>query len=134
MSANTVPRVAFPRLIVRNADAAIEYYRSAIGADLVERHAEPDGLVGYAQLALNGQPLALSEEMPDWGWLSPMTLGGSAVLIQLELGDCDETAGQMIAGGAEAVVPIADRPYGKREGRLRDPFGHLWVLSQELAS
>ena len=26
-------------------------------------------------------------------------------------------------------MEIKDRPYGKREGRIRDPFGHLWVLS-----
>jgi hypothetical protein len=31
-----------------------------------------------------------------------------------------------------AVVPVADRPYGKREGRIEDPFGHLWIVSQIL--
>ena len=37
-----------------------------------------------------------------------------------------------IAEKAEVVVPIKDRPYGKREGRIRDPFGHLWILSMEV--
>jgi catechol 2,3-dioxygenase-like lactoylglutathione lyase family enzyme len=27
------------------------------------------------------------------------------------------------------VVPIEDRPYGRCEGRVRDPFGHLWIPS-----
>lgn len=35
----------------------------------------------------------------------------------------------MVERGARVVVEIKDRPYGKREGRVRDPFGHLWVLS-----
>jgi len=39
----------------------------------------------------------------------------------------------MLVRKAEVVVPIEDRPYGKREGRLRDPFGHLWILSQQIA-
>ncbi len=39
----------------------------------------------------------------------------------------------MIKHDAEVIIPIQDRPYGKREGRFRDPFGHLWILSQELA-
>jgi PhnB protein len=33
----------------------------------------------------------------------------------------------------EVVIPIQDRFYGKREGRVRDPFGHLWVLSRPIA-
>jgi PhnB protein len=36
----------------------------------------------------------------------------------------------MVARGAEVVVPIADRPYAKREGSVRDPFGHLSILSR----
>ena len=70
MSLPVGPRAAFPRLIVRDADAAIAFYQKALGAELVERVAEPDGLVGYARLRLGDFALALSEEVPDWGWIS----------------------------------------------------------------
>lgn len=133
MSTPPVPRAVFPRLIVRGADAAIEFYQNAFGAELMERFAEPDGLVGYARLTLGDFSLALSEEVPDWGWLSPLSLGGSPVLIQLEREDCDMVAEKMLAEKVEIVIPIKDRPYGKREGRIRDPFGHLWILSQQVA-
>ena len=36
----------------------------------------------------------------------------------------------MVSAGAEVVFGIADQFYGRREGRLRDPFGHLWIISQ----
>ncbi len=39
----------------------------------------------------------------------------------------------MVAGGATVVFPIADQFYGAREGRLRDPSGHLWILSKKTA-
>jgi PhnB protein len=133
MPAPPNPRGFLPRLIVRDVDAAIAFYRNALGAELVERFAEPDGRVGFAKLTLGGFPLSLSEEVPEWGWISPVSLGGSPVLIQLELEDCDLVAEKMVAEKAEIVIPIKDRPYGKREGRLRDPFGHLWILSQEVA-
>lgn len=71
-----VPRAAFPRLIVRGADAAIAFYQNALGAELAERFAEADGLVGYARLTLGDFSLALSEEVPDWGWNSPLSLAG----------------------------------------------------------
>lgn len=28
------------------------------------------------------------------------------------------------------IIPIEARHYSPREGRLRDPFGHLWIVSQ----
>ena len=132
MLEETTPTEVFPRLIVRDVDAAIEYYRAALGADLLERHAEPDGLVGFAKLGLGEIRLALSEEVVDWGWLSPKILGGSSVLMQIEVFDSNGIADRMTSEGAEIVIPVKDRPYGKREGRLRDPFGHLWIPSQSL--
>ncbi len=132
MSAPPNPRSFFPRLIVRDVDAAIEFYQKAFCAELVERFAEPDGRVGFAKLTLGDFPLSLSEEVSEWGWISPVSLGGSPVLIQLELEDCDMVAEKMVAERAEVVIPIKDRPYGKREGRIRDPFGHLWILSQQV--
>ena len=44
--------------------------------------------------------------------------------------DADSVGRAMEAGGAQVIVPIEARYYGPREGRLRDPFGHLWIVSQ----
>jgi uncharacterized glyoxalase superfamily protein PhnB len=30
------------------------------------------------------------------------------------------------------VVPVSDHDYGDRAGRLRDPFGHLWMIAKTL--
>lgn len=38
----------------------------------------------------------------------------------------------MIAHGAEVIVSIKNQPYGKRSGCIRDPFGHLWIITGEL--
>ena len=37
-------------------------------------------------------------------------------------------AQRMIDAGATVVVSVSDSEYG----RLRDPYGHLWLLSQPL--
>ena len=31
--------------------------------------------------------------------------------------------------GAEEVYPMADQFYGDRAGRVRDPFGHHWIIA-----
>lgn len=38
----------------------------------------------------------------------------------------------MVNSGGEVIIEIDDRPYGKREGRVRDPFGHAWILSKTI--
>lgn len=127
------PLVGFPRLVVRDAAAAIKFIQDALGGKLIEHYAEPDGRVVHSKLSLGNLSVSLVEEVPDWGWHSPASLGGSPVLIQLEFKDCDAVGERMVKHGAEVVIPIKDRTYGKREGRFCDPFGHLWILSQEIA-
>ena len=128
------PLGGYPRLVVKGADDAIVFLKRTIGGVLEDRFADPDGRVVYSKLMLGDVPLSIVEEVQEWGWTSPQTLGGSPVLMQLDFENCDEVAARMLAHDAEVVVAIQDRAYGKREGRLRDPFGHLWILSQDLAA
>ena len=121
-----------PRLICRDTDAAIAFYRQVFGAELLERYAAPDGRVVHAALALGSAVLALAEEHPDRDNVAPATLGGSGVLLQLEVPDPDAVERRAVAAGARVVFPVADQFYGRREGRLEDPFGHRWIVGREL--
>jgi PhnB protein len=40
--------------------------------------------------------------------------------------------GRALAEGAKAVLPLADQPYGYRQGRQEDPFGHFWIVSANI--
>ena len=64
--------------------------------------------------------------------LSPATLGRTPVVLSLTFPNVDEAAARFIEAGGEVVIPVDDRPYGRRDGRLIDPFGHLWILGQPL--
>lgn len=46
--------------------------------------------------------------------------------------DVDGAWKRAVAAGAEVVYPLADQFYGERGGRLRDPFGQQWMLSQRI--
>ena len=54
------------------------------------------------------------------------------MILALDVDDADAVGKAMIAAGATVVYPIQDREYGARGGRLADPFGHLWMISQPL--
>lgn len=118
-----------PRLVVADPDRAIDFYLSALGAELRHKFVDGDGVVVHAELALGDAVFSLAQEVEEWGLLSPFTLGGSASLITLEVEDAPLAGERMVAHGATVVIPIEDRGYGRCEGRVRDPSGHLWIPS-----
>ena len=118
------------RLVVRGADRAIEFYQAALGAERGVRYTAPDGSVIHAELTIGGAKVTIKDE--DEYDPGPRTLGGSPVLMELDVDDADAVAERMLAAGATVVFPVNDQPYGERGGRLADPFGHLWMISQKI--
>jgi PhnB protein len=72
------------------------------------------------------------DENPDAFNLSPEALGGTSVRISLIVDDPDGATVQAIGAGATEVFPVDDQPYGFRQGRVADPFGHHWLIGKPL--
>ena len=129
--ANLVTSMSF-HICVAGASAAIDFYREAFGAKELMRLTEPDGTVGHAEIQIGNAVLSISDEYPDYGTLSPQTIGGSPVKIHLDVPDVDAFAERAIKAGATLVRPIEDQFYGARSGQLKDPFGYTWIVSTHL--
>ncbi len=121
----------YPRLVVAGAAAAIDFYVRTLDAKETERYTTPDGKIVHAQLTVGGSTLTLKDE--DSTDPAPGSLGGTPVIMTLDVSDADAVGARMEEAGATVVFPIGDTPYGQRMGRLRDPFGHLWMISQDTA-
>ncbi|MFC6880140.1 MULTISPECIES: VOC family protein [Actinomadura] len=121
-----------PRLIVSDPDGASAFYQQVLSAEEVFRAPGDDGRPTVVDHRIGDWSFRVSPAVAAWGWTSPEDLGGSPVLMEIEVDDPDAVGARMTAHGAEVVVPIENRPYGKRSGRLRDPFGHLWIITGEL--
>lgn len=118
-----------PKLIVTDADAAIGFYSRALGATLTSRITDDNGIVVHAELSMGGSVFALAQAVGEWGWHAPESLNESGVLLIVTVPDPDSTAERMVQNGASVVIPVENRPYGKRQGRVKDPHGHLWIIS-----
>ncbi len=119
-----------PYLSVRNAQAAIEFYKKAFGATEIGRISMPDGSVAHAELEIGGARIMLADENKEWGNLSPQTLGGTASGICLYVENVDEVFARALHEGAkvEGEMEVKDQFYGDRSGSLLDPFGHKWMI------
>jgi PhnB protein len=121
-----------PMLTVKNAVAAIDFYRNAFNAVEQARFTAPTGHV-VAEVTINGLPFFVVDENPQAFNLSPKSLDGTTVRINLIVDDPEATAAQAVAAGASEIFPVADQPYGLRQGRVADPDGHHWLIGKPLA-
>lgn len=64
---------------------------------------------------------------------TPQTLGGVSAKFLITCENVDAAFARAVEAGAEVVFPLTDQFYGHRDGRVRDPFGHEWLLSQKIS-
>ena len=123
-----IRQTAAPRLRVKNAAAAIEFYKRAFGAREIMRF-DVHGQIAHAELTIGNATIMLGEEAPEYGFPGPAALGGSPVSIHLFVDDADAVAAQAVAAGARLVRPVSDQFYGDRSGLVADPFGYNWDIA-----
>jgi PhnB protein len=119
-------------IVVQGAARAAEFYRDAFAAEEVERIPVPDGRLMSVQLRIAGSVLHLADEFPEMGVLAPPSIGGTPVVLALEVPDAEGVFARAVAAGATVLQPVADMFWGDRSGQLEDPFGHRWNVSQHL--
>ena len=122
----------FAYLRVRDSAAAIRFYEQAFGAVERFRLVEPSGRVGHAELQLGPAVLMLSDAFPEYGLDAPVEGQNPAVSLHLHVANADELAARAVAAGATLLMPPTDQFYGERSCRLRDPFGHVWLLGHSI--
>lgn len=129
--AHTIHEV-FAYLRVRDATAAIRFYTEAFGAVERFRLTEPSGRVGHAELQLGPAVLMLSDAFPEYGLEAPDGTRDIGCAVHLHVDDADALAARAVAAGATMLMPPTDQFYGERGCRLRDPFGHTWLIGHEI--
>lgn len=134
MSTNIKPipdgyHCATPSLTVRDASAAIEFYKAAFNATELYRLNMDNGKIAHAEFKIGNSMFMIADENPDWGSISPETLGGSPVQLHLYVEDADATYEAAIAAGAKSTMPVELQFWGDRMGSVVDPFGHHWMMA-----
>jgi PhnB protein len=132
MSAKPIPEgyhTLTPFLTVRNAARAIEFYKQAFGAQERGVAKGPDGKVMHAELKIGDSVIMLSDEYPEFGSLSPQSVGGSPMGLHIYIENVDAAFDRAVKAGAQVEMPVMDQFWGDRYGKLKDPFGHKWSIA-----
>jgi PhnB protein len=123
-----------PYIVVKGAAEAIDFYKAAFGAVEDFRLTEPGGgKIGHAEMLIGSARFMLADEWPDFGALSPTTIGGTAVRLHLLVENTGATMDRAVAAGAILLRPAKDQFFGERTGLIADPFGHEWFIASRIA-
>lgn len=121
-----------PFHVVRDAAAAIEFYRRVFGAHVVDVTEMPDGeggtLVAHATLDFGRGRLQIADPLPGFGLVAPPEEDAVCSSIALYVPDVDAVMTAAEAAGATVREPVADFVSGDRFGSIRDPHGIRWAV------
>lgn len=120
-----------PYLAFKDANSAIEFYKKAFGAEELFRIDDGDR-IGHAELKIGAAIFMLSEENPEYGALSPETVGGSPVSLMFYVPDVDRFTEKAVESGLKVIRPVQDQFYGDRSGFFEDPFGYKWSIATHI--
>lgn len=126
----TTKTLISPMLSVRRGSEAIEFYQTALGAELLFRIDDDAGDV-VAQLAVDGADFWIHDESPEYANFSPESLNGSTTRMVLVVSDPDAAFERMIKAGSR-VVSVVQEQHGWYIGRVCDPYGHHWEIGKKL--
>ena len=122
-------------VVYQNPKAALAWLEKAFGFELAMLLEDADGNLAHSQMEFGDSYVMIGQE---WSadHKSPKSVGGKntqTVHVQIE-GDVDAHFARAKAAGAEIMAEPETQFYGDRTYRCRDPEGHIWTVSQTVAS
>jgi PhnB protein len=121
-----------PQLFIPGGVTDISFYSKAFGAIEIRHWRNDDGSIHVAELSINETIFHLHEERPNKGQLEPNRVNGVTTLIGLFVEDVDTVMKTALEAGAILLSPAQDYDYGYRQGNIKDPFGHQWMIQMEI--
>ncbi|MCH5600756.1 VOC family protein [Niabella ginsengisoli] len=111
-----------PYLILKNADAFIEFTKVVFGAtEIFKSYRDNDNkIIMHAEVQINGCNIMFADMNEFYG------VANGNLFIYVE--DADKTAAVALENGAKIINELADQDYG-RSGGIEDPFGNVWWLT-----
>jgi uncharacterized glyoxalase superfamily protein PhnB len=117
-------QLAYPIVSYEDANAAVEWLKSAFGAEEIGVHRDDEGNVAHMELDFEGAIVMGGTR--GIGELAGKVEIGHPSSVYLVISDPDAHHARAAEAGAEIVIPLRDEDYGSRGYTARDPEGNLW--------
>ena len=125
-------------MIVSDSEEALGFYRRVFGAKSSRDELFFDTVRGgkSALFSIGDSLFAISDEKVEIGARSPITFGGTPVVIQIFVENVAEVINRALDEGAELSLPSTDEVpivvmHGNVQfGNVTDPFCYVWSITK----
>ena len=121
-----------PQLFIKSGIKDIDFYSEAFDARILRTWLNEDDTIHVAELTIEGAMFHLHEESLKSGSFCPDRFNGTTTTIGLFVQDVDRFMEKALAAGAKEISPARDYDYGYRQGEIKDPFGHHWLIEKKI--
>jgi uncharacterized glyoxalase superfamily protein PhnB len=102
----------------------IDFMERAFGAEVLEKHLEPDGKLAHAQVRIGTSVMGMGEAKGPYPDMP--------TAIYMYVPDADAVYARAIAAGGKSLYPPADQPYGDRNAGVQDAWGNHWYIATHI--
>ncbi len=120
-----------PQLFINNGVKDISFYANAFDAAENFCLRNDDDSVHVAELSIDGTIFHL-HEVTKQHFFSPEKHHGTTAIIGLFVSDVSAVMNKALRAGAVEISPVKDYEYGYRQGEIKDPFGHHWLIEKKI--
>jgi len=121
-----------PQLYIKSGVTDVSFYEKAFGAIELRRFTNDDGSIHVVEFSLDEMLFHLHEEKPGAYEFDPQRINGTTVLIGLFVEHVDAVMKKAIEAGGIELSPAQSYEYGYRQGEIKDPFGHVWMIEMKI--
>lgn len=113
-------QTVMPYLILQDVRGFLKFAQNIFDAQILEEHLDENNRVIHAEIKIGNSTIMMGEANEIWDV-------NNAGLF-LYVANADETFHQALQHGAEAILEMEDKEYG-RSGGIKDPFGNIWWIT-----
>jgi uncharacterized glyoxalase superfamily protein PhnB len=115
-----------PYLVVKGAQAVIDFMTSVFGGEQLRRHDRPDGTIGHAEVRIDDTVVMIADASGPWD--------PAPTCLHVYVADVDSVYEKALAAGALSIMPPVQKDQTTdtdRRGGVRDSGGNSWWIATQ---
>jgi PhnB protein len=116
-------QTVMPYLILKDVNKFLEFTQTVFSAEIKMKHTDENNRTVHTEIVIGDSTIMAGESNDDW------TSQPAGLYVNVD--SADKTYQKALGAGAESVMELANKEYG-RTGGVKDSNGNTWWITSKL--
>ncbi|WP_147918663.1 VOC family protein [Ruania zhangjianzhongii] len=113
-----------PWVVTDDTGALLDFIASVFDGEELARVQTADGSIGHGEIRVGTTVVLAFDRRPEWPQMPS--------LLRVWVPDAEAAVARAVAQGASVVTELGDNAFGQRGGRVKDPLGNIWWVTEQV--